>query len=559
MNVVGGGSPMGGQQLSPQQQQQQQCQQQVAGPPQMNRYLSVNGTAMDETMPSRRTPVVNILNAKGYAQIQFDTVTEQELQRQLDEFNKTITIVLWYKAQTEPLRIQHTIRSFPFFQLSGLTAIVNGLGLTDDVYLDTYIPESGYWMQHTIHTVRIVESQQRLLYKIRKNLLDSINEEDCISLMGEIDLQQQLISSKKQPSVSQPRSSLDLGLPTPITPAVSSSLKDVSDKNSRKRLASEVHPQEYEQTPTKVHIPNNFYLTPHNETAGPDVTTTSTPVLPPATVVDDHTTSSTNDVDNVNHASAGSEYLYQNTVYYPPASPLSSPNPPEAQLSGADTTGGGAVPYHTHAHLAHSHLPLKRWPNDYSVAEISAGFHDMDRLVAQTPNMTQRVAFERVFGSRYVKSTVCRHRGVWKRAPSTMRDQFISFGNDERALWGEFVRTVEGRQSAKAAAARSVAVVSSVSHETIPFVADTGAEGELVDVRAGSDPLQGQGVSGGHENGVPGAVEEPIMDSLQHPTTTGEDDVKDPDNTCEFSTPSDAGRSILNEFVFAKWQVVCRL
>jgi hypothetical protein len=462
----------------------------------------------------------------------------------------------------EPLRIQHTIRSFPFFQLSGLAPIVNGLGLADDSYLDTYIPENGYWMQHTIHTVRIVESQQRLLYRIRKNLLEGINEDDCMNLLAEVDLQQQLISSKKQVTVSQPGPSLDVGLPTPITPArSSSSIKEVSEKSPRKRLASEVHSaQEFEQgrpPTTKVHIPNNYYLTSHNETAGPDVSTTSTPVLPPETVVDEHATSAASDVDsvNVNHGvtSTGSEYLYQNQVYYSPTSPdntLSSSNHTETPISGNETSNG-AVTYHTH--LSHPHLPLKRWPNDYSVAEISSGFHEMDRVVAQTPNMTQRVAFERVFGSRYVKSTVCRHRGVWKRASPALRDQFIALGNDERVLWGEFVRTVEGRQTAKAPGSRIIAAVQPSSHEAIGFSAEAGTEGELVDVGGGSDGLQGQGVPvPGHESSS-GAVEQPIMDSLQNPSVSGEDDVKDPDNACEFSTPSDSSRSILGDFVFTKW------
>ena len=457
----------------------------------------------------------------------------------------------------EPLRIQHTIRSFPFFQLSGLAPIVNGLGLSDDSYLDTYIPENGYWMQHTIHTVRIVESQQRLLYRIRKNILEGIGEEDCTSLLAEVEMQQQLISSKKQVRVGQPGPSLDVGLPTPLTPAIPSSvIKEVSEKSPRKRLASEVHLQDFEQGPsaTKIHIPNNFYLASHNETAGPDVSPASSPVLPAETVVDEHPASSASDVDpvSVSHgvASAGPEYLYQNQVYYSQTSPdtLSSPIPAGTPISANATTG--TVSYHPH--LPHPHLPIKRWPNDYSVAEISAGFHDMDRLVAQTPSMTQRVAFERIFGSRYVKSTVCRHRGVWKRASPATREQFIALGHDERVLWGEFVRTVEGRQTAKSVGSRIVASVPSSAHEAIAFSADAGAEGELVDVGDGSDALQGQGV--GHDS-TSSAVEEPIMDSLQNPTVSGEDDAKDPDDACEFSPPSDINRTILHDFIFTKWWV----
>lgn len=61
--------------------------------------------------------------------------------------------------------------------------------------------------------------------------------------------------------------------------------------------------------------------------------------------------------------------------------------------------------------------------------------------------MTHKAAFERVFGSRYVKSTVCRHRGVWKKAHPSLKVQYEAMGHDERAYWGEFVRHVEGRPS----------------------------------------------------------------------------------------------------------------
>ena len=71
----------------------------------------------------------------------------------------------------------------------------------------------------------------------------------------------------------------------------------------------------------------------------------------------------------------------------------------------------------------------------------------MDALVASMPTLTQRAAFERVFGCRYAKSTVCRHRGVWRRAREDIRTAFERMGRDERAVWGEFVRRVEGRAS----------------------------------------------------------------------------------------------------------------
>ena len=49
------------------------------------------------------------------------------------------------------------------------------------------------------------------------------------------------------------------------------------------------------------------------------------------------------------------------------------------------------------------------------------------------------------FGCRYVKSTVCRHRGVWRRADEKVQREFEAMGRDEKAVWAEFVRRVEGK------------------------------------------------------------------------------------------------------------------
>jgi len=111
-------------------------------------------------------------------------------------------------------------------------------------------------------------------------------------------------------------------------------------------------------------------------------------------------------------------------------------------LATSPTSPTSPIPYHPHP-------PLKRWPNDYTVSEISSGFRQMDGLIAQTPTVVQRTAFERVFGCRYVKSTVCRHRGLWKKADPELREAYEDMGVDEKAVWGEFVRRVEGRPPGK--------------------------------------------------------------------------------------------------------------
>jgi len=145
-------------------------------------------------------------------------------------------------------------------------------------------------------------------------------------------------------------------------------------------------------------------------------------------------------------------FIVQN-MYFPPQSQQDSPTETNTSTSPIGLPQHLLTrPSHPMPIPYHPHPPLKRWPNDYTVSEISTGFHTMDLLIAHTASsggMTQRQAFERVFGSRYVKSTVCRHRAVWRKANESIKEQFEALGSDERACWGEFVRRVEGRPPGK--------------------------------------------------------------------------------------------------------------
>ena len=83
----------------------------------------------------------------------------------------------------------------------------------------------------------------------------------------------------------------------------------------------------------------------------------------------------------------------------------SVPQPPSTPLprDGMEHPGNPPTPAASPLHIPipyHPHPPLKRWPNDYTVGEIASGFSSMDALIQQTPTLTQRAAFERVFGCR---------------------------------------------------------------------------------------------------------------------------------------------------------------
>ena len=328
------------------------------------------------------------------------------------------------------------IPNFPYFQLSKLTALVQELGLTSNTYLDTYNPDTSQWDQHSISAVRKVESQQRLLYRLRKSLLDGFKDEDCLSLPEELKMQRQVNMSFRARSSSPLSAGGRADAHGCVCKRVPCDDLDVTNHVSH-----------------KVHIPNNYYLDHqplihrNNDCEGSLVNDTQTsapsalsPNLPTITTSEAHPTSSQS-LPTPPSSSSSDDFAFSNIAIYD-NNPSSNASPRNISSSNL------AIPISPYP----PHPPLKRWPNDYTVAEISAGFSSMDALVTQSTNgstMTHRAAFERVFGSRYVKSTVCRHRGLWKKAQPNIKAQYEAMGHDERACWGEFVRVVEGRSSSR--------------------------------------------------------------------------------------------------------------
>ena len=295
----------------------------------------------------------------------------------------------------DPVRLTHEISTFPFFSLAHYPAVVADLELTSSSYIDTYNSTTGHWEQHLITTVRTIESEQRLLYKLRKSLLAGLSDDECIGLAEELALQ----TRKRQPSPTTPPAQLKRPLADP------------AEVPSAKRFYfPETYPHVYIPPPVNYMLP------------------TQTMPITPALAATPRNTETADMPTPVGSPFHGSMNLQSPVV---PTTPLYSP-------PSTPNTATRSFPQQPHP-------PLKRWPNDYTVSEIAAGFRAMDTMVAQSPTATQKAAFERVFGCRYVKSTVCRHRGVYRKADAGVRSMFEAMGNDERAVWGEFVRRVEGR------------------------------------------------------------------------------------------------------------------
>jgi hypothetical protein len=276
-----------------------------------------------------------------------------------------------------------------------------------------------------ITTVRIVETEQRLLYRARKSLLEGLSEEECLDLKEELDMQPKFrqpnhtqAPSPKQTTGSAGNTSVKRAAPEPPEPLPANKYYIVDGRRHPGFVAF--------VPPTNLSSAQNFSLPNGSH--------------PPSSSVADSPCPSTS---SSSPSSSISNQKAQTYVHVIPSTRNStnrtSPTPSHITSPQGPVT---PIPYHPHP-------PLKRWPNDYTVSEIALGFQMMDALVAQTPTVVQRTAFERVFGCRYVKSTVCRHRGVWRKAEPDLIERFVAMGAVETAVWGEFVRQVEGRPAGK--------------------------------------------------------------------------------------------------------------
>ncbi|TFY74690.1 hypothetical protein EWM64_g9321 [Hericium alpestre] len=101
-------------------------------------------------------------------------------------YKRSVMIIIWYKAHTAPLRLLQPLPTFPFLQLSAYPTIVASLSLNENSFVDAYNAENGQWEQHTINTVRLAETEQRFLYRLRKSLLEGLSEDECPGIAEEI-------------------------------------------------------------------------------------------------------------------------------------------------------------------------------------------------------------------------------------------------------------------------------------------------------------------------------------------------------------------------------------
>ncbi|KAH9853309.1 hypothetical protein C2E23DRAFT_903078 [Lenzites betulinus] len=419
-----------------------------------------------------------------------ETERDEKRSALVESLNRSITVVFWYKknsiaviatalmaylktfdaspltwlrANTQPLRLHQEIPTFPLFSFSSLSEILEQLHISDRTYIDAYDPRTGTWEQQQIASVRRIESEQRLLYRMRRSLFDALRDEECPGLEGEIKLQaegESLRANALQINSLRKRSG-DSSLSPPVSKhrrsfSVASSSTNVDSPSSSRGSGSLFStPLPLVSTPTVQS--GSFPGTPPRRQSRSLAKTVASPRQAAAAIGNTPPQPSPREIheppplDELPHPSTPQEAgpspqtASPDPLFTPPDSVASSPaaQPPlplpiPIPIPLPTTAQGTPIP--------------RKWPNDFFVYEIAAGLRAMDALARAEPALKQDEVFRRAFALPYVKSTFCRHRALWRGASEGVRREFELLGRDPRACWGEFARRAEGREEVLGAA-----------------------------------------------------------------------------------------------------------
>ncbi|OJT02318.1 hypothetical protein TRAPUB_7158 [Trametes pubescens] len=376
----------------------------------------------------------------------------------IESLNRNVTVVFWYKANAQPLRLHQEIQTFPFFSFSALTEIVEHLRLTDRTYLDWYNVRTSAWEQQQVSFVRrISEVEERLLYRVRHNLFEPLRDEECPGLEAEIKLQRELSMRVDASPASTPRKR---PADQPLSPPVGKHHRSISMmQNFASPYTAGSPPASgglMSPLPTNLgspafvnsSLPNTSPNSPQSAHLGMLPGTLDSPQRPPLHALPSHSPSKNVEISihDISSSTSTASTSMSSTSERPiPQAPedLPVPRTPSSLATALLLPPLAALPQPQGPGVP------RKWPNDFFVYEIAAGLRDMERLAGAEPALKQDEVFRRAFGVAYVKSTFCRHRALWRSAGAGVRGEYEEMGRDPRACWGEFARHVEGREEGK--------------------------------------------------------------------------------------------------------------
>ncbi|KAJ2936028.1 hypothetical protein H1R20_g1066, partial [Candolleomyces eurysporus] len=109
----------------------------------------------------------------------------KERSQEIERLNqKTVTLVIYYKVHKPPIILTHSVDTWPYLQLSSIPSLIKDLEITLDSYLEHY--NNTLWTLIRISSPIVVARDQRVLLRVRKSLLEDLNDEDWPNIHEEM-------------------------------------------------------------------------------------------------------------------------------------------------------------------------------------------------------------------------------------------------------------------------------------------------------------------------------------------------------------------------------------
>jgi hypothetical protein len=119
---------------------------------------------------------------------------------------------------------------------------------------------------------------------------------------------------------------------------------------------------------------------------------------------------------------------------------MTSPSPSPAPTP---TPSPSLPPFHPNHPIGHANSTGKRWPTDYYTVDVGTCIRESNarthRLLHRQRH--QNLVFSEFFPNvRFVPSTFSQQRGLWNKASSSLKEEFMNLGHCREGLWSAFAR-----------------------------------------------------------------------------------------------------------------------
>ncbi|KAH9936870.1 uncharacterized protein BXZ73DRAFT_45032 [Epithele typhae] len=121
-----------------------------------------------------------------------------------DKWKRTVTIVFWHTPNANPWIFRTQVETFPLLSLADVDPFLSTFEMTATDYIDAYNSAAQTWEIEQVSAVRTVQSEERRLYRVRRNMRTGLEDSECPTLDKELASQEEFKDQVAQLAMHRP-------------------------------------------------------------------------------------------------------------------------------------------------------------------------------------------------------------------------------------------------------------------------------------------------------------------------------------------------------------------